>query len=155
MVWCNVPEMWFDVMWWWPVRCGPRNVKHIAIKSRTSSHVTPPPFILHESFHTENHTTLHVTPPFLTISHISYHTSTSRSTQAIPVCNTIIISNRTISATLCIAPHLALHPILHYDVPHNATFHVLHATFQATPYIGHILHLTTLHRISHAAPHLA
>ena len=56
-----------------------------------------------------------------------------------------------VSATLCISPHLALHPISQY-VPNNATFHVLHATFQITPYIGHIMciapHLAS-HRVLH------
>ena len=45
------------------------------------------------------------------------------------------------------------------DGPHNATFHVLYATFQITPYIGHIIYShhilhKTLHCISHT-PHLA
>ena len=34
-------------------------------------------------------------------------------------------------------------------VPHNTTFLVLHATFQITPYIGHIMHTTT----SRITPH--
>ena len=48
---------------------------------------------------------------------------------------------RTTSATL--------HSISHY-VPHNATFHALHATFRITSYIGHIMHRPTT---SHITPH--
>ena len=53
------------------------------------------------------------------------------------------ISNRTVSATLCITPHLAPHFVITF----RATFHIHHATFQITPYnywphyaSHHILH---------------
>ena len=127
--------------------------------SCTSSHVIPPPFTLLESFHIENRLTLFQTTPHSTSHHHSspYRTFhiTFHITQAIPLCNTII-SSRPISATLCITPHLALRPISHY-VPHNATFHVLHTIYwpHYASHHHHILHLTTLNRISHAAPHLA
>ena len=54
------------------------------------------------------------------------------------------ISNRTISATLCVTPCVAPH--FTFYVPHNATFHVLHATFQITLYIGHVILRTTTSR---------
>ena len=59
------------------------------------------------------------------------------------------ISNRTISATFCVAPHFTFY------VPYNTPFHVLHATFQITLYIGHITtsrttpHCTAFHRPLH------
>ena len=132
-------------------------------------HITATTFYI-ASFHIEstgiipNHTTFHVTP-FLTTSHISYHTSTSsRSTLfhfAIPYFKSYHIGhimNHTTNITHWTPFHIT-------DVPHNATFHVLHATTVSdhTIYWPHHLcialpHLTTfyttLHRISHA-PHLA
>ena len=97
-----------------------------------------------------SHTTFHVAPTvlshhiahFISYQHLSQHT--------IPLCNTISVSNRTISATLCItlyhtAPHFHIP-----DVPHNATFHVLYAIFQITRYIDHISSHHILHDI---APH--
>ena len=99
-----------------------------------------------------NHTTVHVAPSFLNISRILYHTSTSpRSTLfhfAIPY-----FKSPHVSATLYLAPHLALHPISKY-VQHNATFHTLHATFQITPYIGHSCasHHTTFYTTLHCIP---
>ena len=84
--------------------------------------------------HIPRHTIIpHHIAHFISHQHLSQHT------------NTIFKIAPLISATLCITPHLALHPILHY-VPHNATFHVLHATFKITPYIGHIMHHTTTSR---------
>ena len=130
VVCCAVREMWSVAVEMW-------NVQRIA--SRISSPVIPPPFTLHESFYIKNRLTLFQTTPHSTSRHHSspYH---------IPLYHDLI-SNRTTSR---IAPHFTLRSA------HNATFHVFHATFQITPYIGHhILHLTTLHRISHAAPHLA
>ena len=62
------------------------------------------------------------------------------------------ISNRTISATCvtsCVVPHFTFY------VPYNTPFHVLHATFQITLYIGHITtsrttpHCTAFHRPLH------
>ena len=58
-----------------------------------------------------------------------------RSQHTIPLCITIFQTSPLISATLCITPHLALHPILHC-VTHKATF-------QITPYIGHMHRTTT------------
>jgi len=96
-------------------------------------HISLRPLAHFTSFHIEstgiipNHTTFHVAP-FLTTSHISYHTSTSsRSTLfhfAIPYFKSHHIG------------HIMHHTtnIIHWtpfhitDVPHNATFHVLHAT---------------------------
>ena len=133
------------------------NVYHIV-----PHRIIPPHFTLHHSTSNTisdiipNHTTLHVRPSFLTISHFISH-------QHLYSILQYYISNCTVSATLCITPHVALHPISRY-IPHKAIFHVLHGTFQITSYIGHIMHCTTtshiaphfqdttLHRISHAAP---
>ena len=134
--WCAVPEMWFDVD---TLSCGGEmlNVSVTHCHCGISHLVTSSHHILHCIIWP-----FHVTPSFLAISPISYHTSTSRSTLfhfAIPY----------LKSHHWYRPHyasrhvsLALHPILHY-VPHNATFHVLHATFKITPYIGHIMHHTT------------
>ena len=121
MVWCAVLKL--NV-----VRCeillsySGRDVECI---THCISHLVtsrPPHFTLHYSTSNAaisgiipNHTTFHVTP-FLTISHISYRTSTSS-----PLCIPYLKSH--ILATLCItsltsrtAPHFHI-----TDVPHNAT----------------------------------
>ena len=121
VVWCAVPKL--NV-----VRCeillsySGRDVECI---THCISHLVtsrPPHFTLHYSTSNAaisgiipNHTTFHVTP-FLTISHISYRTSTSS-----PLCIPYLKSH--ILATLCItsltsrtAPHFHI-----TDVPHNAT----------------------------------
>ena len=97
-------------------------------------HITlrPPHFTLHHSTSNAisgiipNHTTFHVTS-FLTISHISYRTSTSRGTLfhfAIPYFKSHHIGHimhHTTDISHCTPFHIT-------DVPHNATFHVLYAT---------------------------
>ena len=139
--------VWCENCWAVVVRCG--MYKHIA-----PHHIIPPHFTLHHSTSNTvsdiipNHTTFHVSPSFLTITdaHFISHQHLYSVVQ-------YHISNRTVSATLCITPHLALHPISHY-IPHNATFHVLHGTFQITPYIGHIMHCTTFSRQHCTAFHM-
>ena len=116
VVWCAVPEMWFDVTCYWVVVviCGRYN--HIAIASRTSSHYHHS-FTLHHSTSNTisdiipNHTTFHVTP---------YRTSTSRSTLfhfAIPYFKShhiVHIMHHTTDISHCTLFHIT-------DVPHNAT----------------------------------
>ena len=111
-------------------QCNTLSLRHLA-----SRHIIPPHFTLHHLTistshgHIPRHTIIpHHIAHFISHQHLSQYT--------IPLCNTMFKIAPLISATLCITPHLALHPILHY-VPHNATFHVLHATFKITPYIGH------------------
>ena len=104
-----------------------------------------------------NHTTFHVRPSFLTITHISYRTNTS-----IPLCNTIF-------QIALYRPHYASHHISHCTQFH-ITFHITPHSMYTTPhfrsYIGHIMHRTTylaphhvsVHNIAalaHDAPHLA
>jgi len=111
-------------------QCNTLSLRHLAPR-----HIIPPHFTLHHLTistshgHIPRHTIIpHHIAHFISHQHLSQYT--------IPFCNTIFKIAPLISATLCITPHLALHPILHY-VPHNATFHVLYATFKITPYIGH------------------
>ena len=130
---CTVPEMWFDVTYC--EVCGEMwNVTHC--------HCIIPhqrPFL---TFQTAPHSTSH--------HHSSpYHTSIAAHYSTLQYH----ISNRTISASLCISR----------CTPFQITFHITpHSMysmlFQITPYIGHIMpctFYTPLHRISHAAPHLA
>ena len=107
-----VKLMWYGVKYCWAVvvRCGVYNTSHLVTHDSTTFYI---------AFHTDQtrsltYHTFHTTPAPLAAHYCSsqYH-----------------ISNRTVSATLCITPHLTLHPISHY-VPHNATFHVHHTTFQ-------------------------
>ena len=87
----------------------------------------------------------HITLSFITISHQHLSLAAHYSTLQYHV------SNRTISATLCITPHLALHPIFtlltYHITPH---FRPRHTSFMHRTIILH----KTLHRISHAL-HLA
>ena len=129
--WCAVPEMWYwAVVMRFECQCNTLSLRHLAPR-----HIIPPHFTLHHLTistshgHIPRHTIIpHHIAHFISHQHLSQYT--------IPLCNTIFKIAPLISTTLCITPHLALHPILHY-VPHNATFHVLHATFKITPYIGH------------------
>ena len=84
----------------------------------------------------------HVTPSFLLLS-----LSTSRSTLTLQYR----ISNRTVSATLCITP-LTFHIT---DVPRNATFHVLHAASVSdhTIYWPHHLCIAPQTALHNIAPH--
>ena len=123
-----------------------------------------------------NHTTFHVAPSFLAISH-QHH-----SQHTIPLCNTIFQIAPLISATLCIAPHLASHftfPIaLHsmYSMPHFRShvlatlcvapritphftqvsctaFHILHNSI-IPPHLTMITPNSTYHyHVSHNIPH--
>ena len=131
VVWCSHIELW-----WWDVecQCNTLSLRHLAPR-----HIIPPHFTLHH-LTIPRHTIIpHHIAHFISHQHLSQHT--------IPLCNTIFKIAPLISATLCITPHqpLALHLILHY-VPHNATFHVLHATFKITPY--HWPHYASHHHIS-------
>ena len=135
VVLCAVPEMLCEIL----LICGDDmwNVLHIAIASRTSSHHSTTSvlhcIIPHQTLtisdadskphHIPRHTTIphHITH-FISHQHRSQHT--------IPLCITIFQTSPLISATLCITPHLALHPILHYVhiTPHFRSHHIL-ATF--------------------------
>ena len=81
---------------------------------------------------------LHHITPCVSHQHISQH--------IMPLCNTIF----QIAATYA-SRHIS-HPISHY-IPHNTTFHVLHATFRVTthwPHYAshHILHRTTFYTMA-------
>ena len=159
VVWCAVPEMWFDVkiveLWWWDVEC---------ISHRTSSHHSTTFYIA--SFHIKHHLWHYSKPHHIPRQTIPHHITHFISHQHLYSILQYYISNCTVSATLGITPHVALHPISRY-IPHKATFHVLQATFQIAPwYTGHIMHCTTIsashhvlmtHRILHNCiipPHL-
>ena len=164
MVCCagNVP-VWCEIL----LRCGIYNplLLHLAHHSTI--------FTLHHS--TSNtisdiipnhprHTIIpHGITHFISHQHLSQHT--------IPLCNTILfhitpaplaahystlqyhISNRTVSATLCITQHLALHPISHQVTfhitphsmfpPHFISHHILDTLCVAPPHLAshHILHI--------------
>ena len=134
-VWCAVPEMWFDVEYCWAVvvRCGMYNAAlllHLA-----PHHTIPPYFTLHHSTSNTNiipkHTTLHVTPSFLTISLISYYKHQHLSQHTIPLFNTILQITPLISATL-----------MHHATSRIASRFTFYITFHITPhfrshYIGH------------------
>ena len=125
-VWCAVPEMWFDVkiveLWWWDEEC---------ITHRTSSHHST--FYI-ASFHIKHHLWHYSKPHHIPRQTIPHHLTHFISHQHLYSILQYYISNCTVSATLCITPHVALHPISRY-IPHKATFHVLHGTFQITSYI--------------------
>ena len=121
----------------------PHHITHISYHTIIPHHITH--FILH---HSSPYHTFHITPSFFSVSRVAYHWHRHLSQHVIPLwqCHWHFISHH-ILATLCITPpHLTLHPISYY-VPHNATFHVPHATFEITPYIGHIVHYLAFHHI--------
>ena len=116
-------------------------------------HITTATTFYIASFHIEsnaisgiipNHTTFHFTP-FLTISHISYRTSTSRGTLfhfAIPYFKSHHIGH----IMRCTPFHITDVPHSMYSTPHQC---------QITPY-GHIIyasHHHISHHILHMAPH--
>ena len=136
--------MWNINLWWWDVECITRG--------RCISHLItlPPHFTLHHS--TSNavwHSKPHHIPSrqFLTISHISYRTNTSRSTLfhfAIPYRFQISPYR----------PHYASHPIFTfltyhitphstYSTPHFRSHHILATSFIRTTF--YTRHCTTLH----------
>ena len=123
----------------------------------------PPHFTLHHS--TSNaisdipsHTTFQVTPSsVLTISHISYHTNTSRST----------LFHFAIPYRFQISPHrLALHPIFTfltdhitprsmYSTPHFRSRHILATSFiRTTFYTRHYTAFHILHILHHSTTSL-
>ena len=147
VVLCAVPEM-FYVKYCWSVVviCGMYYTLPLHLAPH---HIIPPHQFYIASFHIKhwpsltlipNHTTFHVTPPFLTISHISYHTSTARSTLF----------------------HFAL-PYFkprHWYRPHCASRHISHCipfyiTFHITPHFRshHILATFASHHHRHLASH--
>ena len=158
VVWCEVLLSCSGEMWNW---C----ITHCHCISRLVTSLRPPHFTLHHStsnaivalFQT---TAFHVTP-FLTISYLSYRTSTSRSAL---VHFALPISNRTMSATLCItpltsriAPHFTLLTchIMGHILCTPRHIQITPYCIQITPYCHiiyhyHISHYTTLHSISHA-----
>ena len=159
VVWCVVPEMWFDVKSSWAVvvRCGMYNTLPLLLAPR---HIIATTFFI-ASFHIQRHLWHYFKPhhiPHHAISphHIAQFVSHQHLSQyTIPLCNTIRLQ------IAPYRPHLAFHPVSHY-VLRNATFHVLHATFQIIyrPRYAyhHIPHHTTfyatLHRAISRAPHL-
>ena len=114
------------------------NVYHIA-----PHRIIPPHFTLHHSTSNTisdiipNHTTFHVRP-FLTISHISYHTNTS-----IPFCNTIF-------QIALYRPHYASHHMSHCT-PFHVTYHIRPHSMYSTAHFRshHILAILCI-----APPHL-
>ena len=142
VVWCAVPEMCrFDVKCCWDVEY----ITHC----HCIWHIIPPSLhciIPHQTPSLTLFQTIHVTPSFLTVSHISYHTSTSRSTLfhfAIPYFKSHRIGHIMHHTTSRIAPYFTSS-----YVPHSTTFHVVPATFHIPPYIGHIMRHTTTSRIT-------
>ena len=92
-----------------------------------------------------NYATFHVTPALLAISHILYYTSTSRSTPYSPL--QYHISDRTISATLCITPltsRISCTPHSMYSTPHVSDDAI---------YWPHLLCTTTSHTTPHFTQH--
>ena len=130
----NIELWWWDVVKYWAVvvRCRMCNALSLHLAPH---HIIPPHFTLHHvplqtliiSDSTSHHT-FHVPPPI-----IPHHWYRPFHITPVPtlfhwLCNTIFKIAPLISATLCITPQLALHPILHY-APHNATdgvFRVYH-----------------------------
>ena len=147
-------EMWYgvllDVGCEIFLTCGGEmwNVQHLAIAA--PHHIITTTFYI-GSFHIKHHLWRYSKPhriPRHTISSVT--TSHQHLSHTIPLCNTISVSDRTISATLCITLYrLALHPIFTFLTYHNTTFHVLYAIFQITRYIGHIIYASP----PHLAPH--
>ena len=142
--------MWNIVeLWWWDVECITLPL-HLAPHHITTTFYIAPFHIKHHLWHIPNHTTVHITPSFLTMSHISYRTSTSRSTLyhfAIPYFKSHRIGHimhHTTDISHCT-------PFRITDVPYNATFHVLHATLIS----HHILATSLMHRTttSRITPH--
>ena len=137
--WCEMCGVRCGLMWnsgelrWWDVEC----ITHCHCISHIIPHQT---LTVSDSkpHHIPRHTIIphHITD-FITHQHLSQHTGYS----TIPYFK----AHHWYRPQLCTTPHLALHPISHY-VLHNATLHVLHATFQITPYIGQIMHRTTTSR---------
>ena len=133
----------------------------------------PPHFTLHHS--TSNaisdipsHTTFQVSHTIISSHHIAHFISHQHLSQhTIPLCNTISVSNLTISATLCIAPHrLALHPIFTfltdhitprsmYSTPHFRSRHILATSFiRTTFYTRHYTAFHILHILHHSTTSL-
>ena len=119
--------------------------KHIA-----PHHIIPPHFTLHHSTSNTvsdiipNHTTFHVRPSFLTITHISYRTNTS-----IPLCNTIF-------QIALYRPHYASHHISHCTQFH-ITYHIMPHFMYSTAHFRsrHILATSCIapHFQDNIAPH--
>ena len=103
MVW-NIVELW----WWDVVECITHRTSSHHFTSNTISDIIP------------NTTPFHLTPSFLTISHISYHTSTSS-----PLCNTIF-------QIAPYRPHYASHHISHCT-PFHIMFHITPHSMYTTP----------------------
>ena len=142
-VWCAVPEMWFDVEYWAVVvRCGMYNalLLHLA-----PHHTIPPYFTLHHSTSNTNiipkHTTLHVTPSFLTISLISYYKRQHLSQHTIPLFNTILQITPLISATLMhhatsrIASRFTFYITFHMITPHFRSHYIGHISGPHPPHL--------------------
>ena len=119
-----------------PLHLAPHHILHCIISS-TSNAISD--IIL-------SHTTFHITPSFLTILHISYHSSNSQHT-AIPLHNTVFKSHHIghimYHTTSRIAPHFTL---LTYHIPCTPC-HI-----QITPYTGHII-CASHHHITHHILH--
>ena len=139
---CTV--MWNDVRCVLCRKCGLMTYCEVCGEMWNVTHchcIIPPHFTLHHSTSKTisdipNRTTFHVTPSLLTISH--QHRSTLFHF-AVPYFK---------SHHIGLFMHLALHPISDY-VPHNATFHVLHAISDHTIYWPHY----ALHLLHTIAPH--
>ena len=142
VVWCAVPEMWFDVkiveQWWWDVEC---------ITHRTTSHHSTTFYIA--PFHINHHLWLYSKPhhiPRQTIipHHITHFISHQHLSQhTIPFCNTIF--QITVSATL-----YASHHISHWT-PFHITYHIMpHSMYSTAHFRSHHI-LATL---CIAPPHL-
>ena len=132
---CWAGNVWFDVnLWWWDVACITRChcISHLI--------TLPPHFTLHHSTSNAvsgiipNHTIIphHITPtPLAQYSTLQYHIS------KLPH----------VSATVMhpVAPHLALHPILHmyhitphamYSMPHFRSRRIVLATLCIAPHFA-------------------
>ena len=143
VVWCGMVSCTGNVVWCEMLCCGGEmwNVWHIAIASLTSLHHSTTFYIA--SFHIKRHlwhipyhTMFHGTPSFFTISHLSYHTNTSRST----LCHFAI-------------PYFKSQPHMHHAtsrIPFHITPHSMYSTpHLGSPYIGHIMHHTATFCIAH------
>ena len=150
--WCAVPKMWFDgniELWWWDL-----NVSVTYCHCGISHLVTSFHHILHcIIWPSPRHTaTFHVTPSFLTISPISYHTSTSRSTLfhfAIPYLKSHHwyrqhYASRHISH--CIPFYITFHITPHsmYSTPHLRSRHILATLCITPPHLTITPHFTQL-----------
>ena len=152
VVWCAVPEMWFDVKYCWDVEY----ITHC----HCISHIIPPSLHCIIPHQTPSLTLFQTTPHSMSHHHSSsYHTFRITPAPLAAHYSTLHyhISNRTVSATLCITPHLALHPISHqvafhitphymYFTPHFISHHILDTLCIAPPHLAS-------HHILHIAPH--